>query len=353
MIKLDYTLQTPEERKVLVEKIIQERGDELSSRYLEILADYIILCMEKQEKKEKKILTDNRMSTVKKREKSFEGLAAALESGEDGLYNMINQEEDKQVIFQPKVSITKKDIEEIPFLRQLREAIEEWEPRKFTATGHDAYIIRKALIEMRKDQYLIKNAYRCPTGIIPTPGLKGYIKLEDKTCKFDEDGYPIPEGFTFLNPKVCGAILCNYSMLKQNSYSQYEADLWYIMEDFDNLCAAALKDYPVYEKIVELKIDGLSNILIQQAILDEFNVLYTIEHISTLWRQKIPKIIADCAEDLFLDHYYLEVEKGKYKKCTRCGEIKLAHNKYFSKNKSNKDGFYSICKACRNKKEKI
>ena len=35
-------------------------------------------------------------------------------------------------------------------------------------------------------------------------------------------------------------------------------------------------------------------------------------------------------------------EKGKYKKCSRCGQIKLAHNKYFSKNKTSKDGFYSI-----------
>ena len=41
---------------------------------LEILADYLVLCMEKQEKKERKILTDNRMTTVDKREVSFEGL---------------------------------------------------------------------------------------------------------------------------------------------------------------------------------------------------------------------------------------------------------------------------------------
>ena len=46
------------------------------------------------------------------------------------------------------------------------------------------------------------------------------------------------------------------------------------------------------------------------------------------------------------------IEKGKYKTCSRCGQIKLAHNKYFSKNKTSKDGFYSICKACRNTKAK-
>lgn len=74
MIKLDYTLQTPEERKELVEKILEENPD-LPPSYLEILADYLVLCMEKQEKKEKKILTENHMATVNKRERSFEGLS--------------------------------------------------------------------------------------------------------------------------------------------------------------------------------------------------------------------------------------------------------------------------------------
>jgi hypothetical protein len=69
-----------------------------------------------------------------------------------------------------------------------------------------------------------------------------------------------------------------------------------------------------------------------------------------LWRNKIPKLIASVAEDEFLDHWYLTEEKGKYKKCTRCGQIKLAHNKYFSKNHSSRDGWYSICKDCRNRK---
>ena len=77
---------------------------EPTEKYLEILADYLILCMEKQERKEKRILTENRMSTVNKRETSFEGLVGQFENGEDGIYNLITQ--DKNVIFQPKVSIT-------------------------------------------------------------------------------------------------------------------------------------------------------------------------------------------------------------------------------------------------------
>ena len=87
-IKLDYTLNTPEERKELVEKILEE-NPEPSDRYLEILADYLVLAMEKQERKEKKILTENRMATVNKRETSFEGLVSQFENGEDGIYNLV------------------------------------------------------------------------------------------------------------------------------------------------------------------------------------------------------------------------------------------------------------------------
>nr|DAL81174.1 MAG TPA: Stc1 domain [Bacteriophage sp.] len=38
------------------------------------------------------------------------------------------------------------------------------------------------------------------------------------------------------------------------------------------------------------------------------------------------------------------------KKCSKCGQLKPAHNQFFSKNKTSKDGLYSICKRCRNKK---
>lgn len=88
MIKLDYTLTSPQERNELVKKILEE-NPEPNEKYLEILTDYLIFAMEKEEKKEKKILTDNRMTTVNKRETSFEGLVAQLENGEDGIYNLI------------------------------------------------------------------------------------------------------------------------------------------------------------------------------------------------------------------------------------------------------------------------
>ncbi len=348
IVKLDYTLTTPEERVKLVEQILEENPDP-NDKYLEVLADYLILCMEKQEKKERKILTENRMATVNKRETSFEGLVSQLENGEDGIYNLMN--DSKVTIFQPKATITKKDLEEIPPLRQLRDAIELWEAKLKVTEGKSAYVMKKALIEMRKDQYIIKNAYRKP--IVPNKLVrsKSWIRLDD-SYSFDEEGYVIPHGVSLCDPKVCSAILCNYSKLKQDSWGEFEKDLWYLIYDFERVCDKALENYPLYMKIVECKIDGMQNIDIQETLQLEFGIKHSLEYISSLWRKKIPGLIASQAEDELLDWHFLEVEKGKYKRCSRCGQIKLAHNKYFSKNKTSKDGFYSICKACRNAKAK-
>ena len=307
--------------------------------------------MEKQERKERKILTDNRMMTVNKRECSFEGLVSQLENGEDGIYNLIT--DNKNQIFQPKVTITKKDLDEIQPLRQLREAINVWEAKLKVTEGKDAFVIKKALIEMRKDQYVIKNAYRRP--IVPNKLTRSthVIMLPDETSSFDdEEGYPIPKGVSLLNPVVCSAILCNYSRLKEDSYDRFEGDLYYLMLAFDEIADKALKEYPLYEKIVECKVDGLQNTQIQEILQMEFGIKHSLEYISSLWRKKIPKLIASQAEDEYLYWYYLNIEKGKYKKCSRCGQIKLAHNKYFSKNKTSRDGYYSICKKCRNSKNK-
>lgn len=159
MIKLDYTLESVEERIALVNKFLEENPNP-GEYYLEVLSDYVILQAAKQEKKEKKVITDNRMVTINKRETSLEGLISQFENGEDGVYNLITN--DKNIIFKPKVAITKKDLEEIPELQSIKEAIEFWNNILKTSEGRNAYIAKSAIIDLRKDQYIIKDAFRKP-----------------------------------------------------------------------------------------------------------------------------------------------------------------------------------------------
>lgn len=349
-IKMDFSLETPEERNALAQKIIEQTPPEkLTHKYLEKLADYIIFAMDKQERKNKKILTDNRMVTVNKRETSFEGLAGRLENGEDGIYNMIAN--DKNIIFSPKVSITEKDIAEIPGLKELRDEIEKVEARAKAARGKKAFLLKKQAIEMRQDQYVIKNAYRRPIYCMNL--IKSFTKLDlTEKVTVDEDGNVSSTGLVNLfDEKHVSALLCNYAKIKEDSWSDFNGDAKWLMMDLDTVVDNALKDkFPLYYDLVIYKIDGKQNQEIQELLYEKHGIKHSVEYISSLWRNKIPKLIAEQAQNDWLIWHYTQEEKGKWKKCSRCGQIKLAHNRFFSKNKTSKDGFYSICKCCRNKK---
>ena len=109
--------------------------------------------------------------------------------------------------------------------------------------------------------------------------------------------------------------------------------------------------YPLYYKLLIYKIDGKQNAEIQELLDQEFGIKYSVEYLSSLWRNKIPKLLAEKEKEDYLIWHYTYVEKGQWKRCSRCGEVKLANNKFFSKNSTSKDGYYSICKECRNKKK--
>ena len=351
-IKLDYSIESPQQRTKLVKQIVQSASPErLTPHYLEILANYMIFAMTKEEKKNKKINTSNRMVTINKRETSFQGLSTKFENGEDGIYNIII-ENDKNIIFTPKIQITEQDINNIPFLRELREAIDVVQAQQKKARGRRKYFLKKQLIEMRQDQYIIKNAYNQP--IYSFNAVKNFNSLNiDEKITIKNNDVEDQSLISLTNPKHISALLCNYSKLKEDSYGKIYTDGYYLIWDLENLIESSLKiKHPYLYDLLIFKIDGRLNPQIQQLLEEKHGYKYSVEYISYLWRNKIPKLIADAAKKEYITWYYTTKEKGKWKKCSRCGEVKLAHSYFYSKNNSSKDGFYSICKKCRNEKKK-
>jgi len=350
-IKMDFSLSDPAACVEKTKEIIANTPSEkLTPYYLEKLANYIIFSgMDKKERLSHVITTDNRLKTRRDRELSFEGLVERLENGEDGIYSMIAN--DKNIIFSPKIGITEEDIQNIPGMRELVEEIDKVEARKAGARGHKAFLLQKQLIEMRKDQYVLKAAYCKPIKLLNAKKTFSTLDLTEKIY-LDAEGNVKSTGFINLfTPEHVSLLLCNYSRIKEECWDKFTSDIHWMMEDLDSLVDKTFKEaFPLYYDLIIYKIDGKSNSEIQRLLDKDYNILHSVEYISALWRNKIPKMIAETAAKEWLIWHYTQEEQGYWKKCSRCGQIKLGHNYFFSKNNTSKDGWYSICKDCRNNK---
>jgi hypothetical protein len=142
--KLDYSLKTAAERAQFIQDLLPTLTKEQlkNKKYMEIMSDYIVSAMTPEEKKQKMILTDNRMITVNKRETSFQGLVDKFENGEDGLWNFMI-DNDKNILLTHKKEITDIDLENIDSLKDLKESIKIIEKREKEATGKNKYKLKK------------------------------------------------------------------------------------------------------------------------------------------------------------------------------------------------------------------
>lgn len=353
-IALDYSLKTAEERNELVKKIIESATPEqLTPYYLDILGTYIVLAMDKKEKKDKMIQTPNHLKgCVYVRETSFQGLASSFEQGEDGLYNLIT-DFDKNIILTPKDPITQKDIDEIPELKELVDEIAKLEIRFKKARGKDKYLIKKQIIEMHQDKYIIRASHKpVVKSMHLTKITNGHLNLNEEVSVNNKGDVVVKGLISCCNAQHVSALLSDYSKLKEESWGKLNDDLWYQMDHLDDLIDKVFdnEENQYLLDIIIWKIDGLKNEKIRQNLIEKHKITYSEEYISSLWKNKIPKMIAEQCEQNYLEWYYTEKERGQWKRCSMCGQIKLANHHFFSKNSTSKDGFYSICKMCRSKK---
>lgn len=332
-------IESPEERIAHIEREMMRLGpDRLSKKMKKAMADFII-GNSKKDSLEGTVLTPNRMATINKREISQEGLVDKLEGGEDTFYLLVKQ--DKNTILTPKVTITEEDIERVPGLKILRQEIDKLaeDIEKNRVPEEKVKKMKQVLIEMRKDQYALLNMYRQP---IYSKGGSGNGDLSQKT-RVD---------VSFTDVETVKSLLVNYHYLKTEHGYSLDSDIKWIVEDLDRLIEKTFKDKQNLLYILKMKTEGYQNKEIREGLIDIFNIKHTEEYISSLYRNKIPKEIVKVATDEYLDYMYLNHWKGAYKKCTKCGKIKLESNRNFSINKTMSSNYYSICKECRNKKNK-
>ena len=188
----------------------------------------------------------------------------------------------------------------------------------------------------------------------PTGQIKSLIHADiPEKVYLDEEKFPYSTGrLSLLNTSHVSFLLLYYSQLKQEAYDELQSDLHFLLMDLEQLVEdTLLEKHPLLYDIVVWKIDGLTNEEIQQKVDAKYGEWHTEQYYSSLWRQRIPRLIVEEAQRQYLIWYYTNVEYGYWKKCSKCGRIKLGHPLFYARNTS-KDGWYSQCKECKNKKKK-
>jgi hypothetical protein len=352
---LDYNLSTPEERIEYVNTLLENNiNEELPNKYLTYLADYILFVADKnQTKKERNaehsIVTKNREITVSKRQVSFEEVVSNLENGEDGIYALISN--DKNKILDYREPLTNEDFEKMPELTGYLNIIERLKAQFKKAKGQKKFSLKKQIIETWQQMYMLKASYTGAPARTKTPAqIKSLAHMDlDETIYLDANGYPQSTCMVSLyNSEHVSVLLTYYNQLKQESWEDLRSDMHWLLIDLDNLIARTLKDKPILRDLLDWKIAGYTNDEIQIFMNSKYGIQHTNQYFSTLWRNRIPKMIVEEAQKHYLVWYYTHNHTGTWKRCGKCGQLKLAHPLFFSKNNS-KDSYYSICKECRNK----
>lgn len=298
------------------------------------------------------ITTESRLVTIKKHETSYQSLSAKFEAGADAVEALSQSRSVTQERITRKIKpITQRELNEIPGLKQRFESAQFWAEKKKSSTGRAAWIAAKAFREDKAFCYEIRDNYY---GVMQTTVPPSYTPYpEEYPVKewIDPDGTIHYEGASLMKKNLCRELLHSQVRIKGKNWGKFN-DMWFLLMDFERYMCEVLGDLPIFAAIVECKWSGLSNNNIIIEIEEEFGKKYTAEQISNIYCNKIPELIAERATDHFIEYWYTYEEKGTYKTCSCCGRTLIAHPRFFNRNSTSKDGFYSQCKTCRSKNRK-
>jgi hypothetical protein len=136
---LDTHLQSPEERLEFVNKWL-EQNPEPNELEMEWIANYLVYPIDKEERRQRKILTDNRQVTINAHEASYEGLSSKFEAGDDALEAIsLSRTPITTNITPRKRAITQRELDAHPELAVIRDSAVEWQKISKTLTGRKAF----------------------------------------------------------------------------------------------------------------------------------------------------------------------------------------------------------------------
>ena len=303
---------------------------------LEMIANYILAVDEKEKSINYKIYTSEELFNKACKEYKLINSVARANGGTELMNNTDENIVESFPLYQlPKnfkkvkdLKIDKEDLEKYPPLKDYQdfyEYLKEESNRLWATKGlsREELVrrgkIKKILPEIKKDMLEVKKQLQMP--IIWKAPLKDSGKADyDMLDMFDKNVVK--------------------ELLKVKKQVDLQDDLSCILVDLENLIEKV-----DFDERQELILDMWRNGNPLELISKELNV--TSDAIGKAINTIVGKIVKQYEEE-YENWYYLNIRKGTYKQCNRCGKIKLT-NKF---NKNGKKGLKPMCKICENDRKK-
>ena len=350
---LDFNLQAYQERLGLV-NFLDEQGilAQCPSVELDKVANYLLYAED--------VDAEVELKEGSKKKVSYESLIEST-LGE----NTVQKSQEISVYRVPRPTIDKEKDADIPGMRDLWEAIaiieerykyckdvlegkRDMDPeRKLIPTYQNKYFMREWMIDLRREQFLLKDIFKPVICNLPSFGSfthkADHIGMKIGRHMLCETGMEVDYG----DWKHIYAMLKYYNGMKSVTDENPYHDWWYMYEFLDELIAR-VRWSPEHEIILWRKVNHVPN----ENIVAELESLgykaYSVNYVSTIWKQHISKRIAKQAELWWKEHAYkpdgtMET-MTKWKVCAKCGRQLFADELNFGKYQ---DGTWrDVCKDC-------
>lgn len=320
---------------------------------LEYFANYILFSKESLQENDYSdypYLDSNGRMAINKREISYEGMVSTDGDGVSRLEKEIKS--GKNIKKKPRMQIEKRDLQEIENIRELQNLIEyikyKLMPIEDNISKRRFYM--RLMRELRGEQIAIKKMIRKPIEFKNILGDKTVIDFDNDTGYYiDGDLVEVSENRIDLsNPKHIYELIEHYSGLKESSYEDLNSDVRYMLDILDEIVERV--ELRSFERdVLIMKIDGLIAEDILEQIQIKYGLVWSEPYLSKLYKQVIPRKIAEEFERSYGDWFFM-TKVGLTKKCNKCCKIKPVNRHHFNKDKKGKDGFKSVCKECLKRK---
>lgn len=384
MLKLDFTLETSDERAAYVNQHMDTIGTFYTKKELDTIANYILYGKDEDgtsivDRKEVQIKAKHN-TYARKEPESLEALME-MPTFDERIFA------GKTKYRTPKPTINRTTDADVPGMKELWEQIDEIQhlidanngkiedPNARKLTSRELYDYSHLLVELRRQQFSLKDAVKPVIGRSKTGITPSYYHVDEHYLwDVKGSGYAIaPMGLypakkaRFDDPRSVEEVDYEYDTAATYILDFRNPDhIYQLLENYDNLLTDALEDEDgtvegilqtldwyvekadlsdVQREIIRLKKLHCSNEYIHDELFKKFRVSHSNNYISTIYKQQSCDKIA-AAATLAYDYYMEREHLSSWKKCACCGKWKLKDTREYARKSRSADGLSTICKSC-------